>query len=189
MLMKNPIPARITYCLACLVLPAQIVTATTTNVTTSGFTFVPSVITIHAGDTVIWNNLGGIHSVTGEDPTEPLCGSDFPASCTNTFYVPGSYAYHCIPHQSFGMTGLVQVLPPPAVPAVLGDPEVLPDGRLQFTVTSAAYRTNVIQASTNAANPIAWESIATTIPTNTQFLFIDSNATSFPLRFYRVAEP
>lgn len=187
--MKNHPIATFVTCVLCLMSPLDVLKAATTNVTTSGFTFVPSVITINAGDTVIWTNLSGIHSVTGEDPAEPLCGSNFPPSCTNTFLVPGSYAYHCIPHQSFGMTGVVNVLAPPAVPAVLSQAQTLPSGELQFTIDSSANRTNVVEASTNAASPAAWSSIATLVPTNTPFLFIDSNASSFPLRFYRVVQP
>lgn len=183
---------RVNFILLCAlgaILPSATLFSATTNVTTSGFTFVPAVITINAGDTVIWTGLGGVHSVTGDDPTEPLCGSNFPPSCTNTFNAPGSYAYHCIPHQSFGMTGLVHVLAPPTVPAMLSEPQALPGGDFQFTISSTANRTNVVEATTNAANQAAWDTVATLVPTNTPFLFIDSNASSFPLRFYRVVQP
>ncbi len=187
--MKNKHIATVVVFAICLTFSGNDLKAATVNVTTSGFTFVPSSITIDAGDTVIWNNLGGFHSVTGDDPAEPLCGEDFPSSCTNTFLVPGSYAYHCIPHGGIGMTGIVHVVAAPIVKATLSQPEVMPDGTFRFTISSTANRTNVIEASTNTANPANWSSIATLVPTNTPFLFIDSNATSFPLRFYRLVQP
>jgi len=172
-----------------LVVSAGVLRSATVQVTTSGFNFVPSDITVEAGDTVIWTGLGGAHTVTGDDPSEPLCGGAFPSSCTNTFLVPGIYTYRCIPHQSFGMVGVVRVTAPPAVPAVLSEPATLSGGEFQFTIDTSTHRTNVVQATTNAGSPAGWDSIATVVPTNTPFLFIDSNATSFPLRFYRVVQP
>lgn len=92
----------------------------TTNVVAIGsfpnYAFSNKVVSIQAGDTVIWTGLGGIHTVTGDTAPEVLCGATFPASCTNVFNTPGTYLYHCIPHASLGMTGMVIVtaaaLPP-----------------------------------------------------------------------------
>jgi plastocyanin len=89
--------------------------AATTNVAFGGgftqLTFRPSIITIHVGDTVIWTNAGGTHSVTGNSAAEPLCGGTLGIpGCTNTFNTPGQYAYHCSLHVSSGMTGLVNVV-------------------------------------------------------------------------------
>jgi len=94
--------------------------ASTTNVTVTGsapnYSFNPKVLSIQAGDKVIWSGLSGIHSVTGDTTPETLCGSSFPPSCTNVFNTAGRYLYHCINHVSFGMTGVVNVaavaLPP-----------------------------------------------------------------------------
>jgi plastocyanin len=92
----------------------------TTNVVVVGafpnYAYSPKVISIHAGDKVIWGGLGAIHSVTGDTPPEVLCGASFPGNCTNVFNTPGTYLYHCVNHVAFGMTGVVNVaavaLPP-----------------------------------------------------------------------------
>jgi plastocyanin len=80
------------------------------------YAYNPKVISIQAGDKVIWGGLGAIHSVTGDTAPEVLCGATFPGSCTNVFNTPGTYLYHCVNHVSFGMTGVVNVaavvLPP-----------------------------------------------------------------------------
>ena len=95
------------------------------TVNISGFSFSPSSITINVGDTVAWPNLFGSHSVTGSGAAEAFCGSSFPQSCTVTFNVAGMFPYHCIPHRSFGMTGVVNVQ---------GAPDTPPD----VTITSPA---------------------------------------------------
>ena len=60
----------------------------TTNVTTSGFTFVPKSVTINVGDSVTWTGLT-IHNV--QTDTDPFCGPvPVPnATCTKTFDQPG----------------------------------------------------------------------------------------------------
>jgi plastocyanin len=108
----------------------------TTNVVVVGafpnYAYSPKVISIQAGDKVIWTGLGSIHSVTGDTAPEVLCGATFPGNCTNVFNTPGTYHYHCVNHVSFGMTGVVNVaavaLPPgvtiisPAGGSVFADP-------------------------------------------------------------------
>lgn len=121
----------------------------TTNVVTSGLNFVPKVITIHAGDTVIWTGLAGFHSVTGTTPPETMCGNSFPSACTNTFNTPGSYSYICINHVSLGMTGLVNVVeasvPPPYI-SITNPPAGL--------VFAAPAMVSVGVIATNAANSV-----------------------------------
>ncbi len=177
-------------CVVTLTLPLP-ATAATTNVVVVGgigtFAFNPKVVSIQAGDKVIWTGLGAIHSVTGDTPPETLCGISLPGSCTNIFNTPGSYLYHCFNH-SLTMTGRVDVLPPVAVPAVLTN-AFMSNGNFQFTVISVAHRTNVIQATTNVASTSSWSSIATLVPTTNIFNFTDSNANLFPIRIYRVVEP
>ena len=88
------------------------------TVTTSGFQFVPSSITISVGDTITWNNLFS-HTVTGDSVAEPFCGSGFPgASCSVTFNAAGSFSYRCIPHAGFGMAGSVTVNAAGVAPSV-----------------------------------------------------------------------
>jgi len=82
---------------------------------TSGNRFSPSNITIARGSKVQWvaDNSGG-HTVTPDDPTQPgvfgnadigTAGSQFEF----TFNTAGDFPYHCITHQSVGMTGVVHV--------------------------------------------------------------------------------
>lgn len=87
----------------------------TAVVETDGLTFVPAQVTITVGDTVRWFNTGGTHNVNGTMLAYP----DNPESFGNAvgsgwvyahkFTMPGTYNYHCDPHLSFGMTGVVIV--------------------------------------------------------------------------------
>ena len=83
--------------------------AATTNVVVSSFTFSPSAVTIHVGDSVKWSGLSTIHNV--QTDTDPFCGSP-PVSggtCTHTFNQAGTFNYYCRPHRSIGMVGTVTV--------------------------------------------------------------------------------
>src|ERR1044071_4126812 len=97
-----------------LAIPIQLLvgggaSAATTNVSFGNFSFSPKTVTINVGDTVMWTNTGGSHTVTG-DGSDPFCGTGFiPTSCSHTFSTAGTFSYHCIPHQSFGMVGTVIV--------------------------------------------------------------------------------
>ena len=87
--------------------------------TAPNYSYNPKVISINQGDTITWTPLGAIHSVTGDTVGEPLCGSTFPGTCTQTFPNSGRFLYHCINHGVFGMTGVVNVASV-AVPPTLG---------------------------------------------------------------------
>src|SRR5438034_9534192 len=82
----------------------------TTNVATSGFSFVPKSVTINVGDSVKWSGLEpGFHNV--QTDTDPFCGppTGTLTTCTHTFNQPGTYNYYCVTHRGFGMTGTVIV--------------------------------------------------------------------------------
>lgn len=74
--------------------------------------------TIAAGDTVVWINLDGVgHTVTGDAPEEPVCGSGFlyeGGMCMRTFNTVGTFTYHCEPHEP--MVGSIVVVPPDNIP-------------------------------------------------------------------------
>ncbi len=104
---------------------------------TDGLNFEPASITVAPGDTVVWENTGSIgHSVTayeddipeeaeywasgGFDSEDAARGAytagdpdsgDVPGgeSYEHTFEVTGTYEYFCIPHESAGMLGTVEV--------------------------------------------------------------------------------
>lgn len=86
-----------------------------------GLVFVPSEVTIKAGESVTWvNNAGYPHNVQFDDDEVPE-GVDAGAlshedllnakgdSVSTKFTVPGTYSYHCEPHEGAGMVGKVIV--------------------------------------------------------------------------------
>ena len=83
----------------------------------TGMTFSPAVVDITAGTTVKWIVDDGSHTVTPNSRTQAgaweeasLSGNG--ATFQHTFTVAGQqYQYHCVPHQTFGMTGTVRVAP------------------------------------------------------------------------------
>lgn len=85
-----------------------------TVVTVGGTAFTPANVTIAPGETVRWVVNNGTHTVTPDSPGLPGAwtgtgqlgaGQEF----QHTFTALGTYDYHCIPHQSLGMTGTVTV--------------------------------------------------------------------------------
>lgn len=88
------------------------------TVAVSGLTFSPSVSTVTVGDTITFTGLASFHTTTGSGTNEPFCGNAVQSSCTVTFNTVGDFPFHCNPHRSFGMTGLVQVLGPNLRPTV-----------------------------------------------------------------------
>jgi plastocyanin len=108
--------------LLCLVFPLSGLAAST-NVTVGSPTdrFSPAVVSINAGDQVIWTWASNSHSTTSGTggPPSGLWDSgvnNAPHSFTNTFNSAGNFSYYCSIHVSFGMTGSVAVnsvsLPP-----------------------------------------------------------------------------
>jgi len=92
----------------------------TVNLGGGSDTFRPSDITIQVGDTVTFHNFGGQHNVRANDNSfrcavgcDSNGGSGEPSgtqwSDTITFDHAGDVAYHCDPHASMGMTGVVHV--------------------------------------------------------------------------------
>jgi plastocyanin len=72
--------------------------------------FDPANLTISAGQTVCWQNVGTpFHTVTSDDGT--TFNSDLGAGAffVHTFATVGSFSYHCIPHRAVGMVGSVVV--------------------------------------------------------------------------------
>jgi plastocyanin len=167
--------------------------AATTNVTYMNFAFSPKDIAINAGDTVIWKNLGGTHTVTGDSPAQPLCGCSGTSipGFTNTFIFTGDFAYHCSFHggSPFFMTGIVHVVSTPATPALLTNARSFTNGTFVFTAISTAFHTNIVQASTNLTDSASWIPLMTNYPVTNIFNFTNSNAVQFRNRYYRVVQP
>src|SRR4029079_11569366 len=100
----------------------------------NGLAFSPKNVTIHAGDTVRWTNLGGVHNVHADDNSfrcSNNCTNNNDVSgnlwvATHTFNAAGTFLYYCDQHGNpgggaFGMNGQVSVLPsgPQAQPRTL----------------------------------------------------------------------
>jgi len=90
--------------------------ATNHVVNTQGMTFSPSNITITIGDSVTFNNTGGVHNVNGTTQTFPQnpesFGNNLGSGWTyvHVFTTSGLYDYQCDPHIP-GMVGTIQVNP------------------------------------------------------------------------------
>lgn len=82
--------------------------AATVNVSVDGFSFVPAIVNINVGDTVVWSGLdGGFHNVAAADESFRSLGGG--NTFSHTFNSAGSFDYVCEPHAGFGMTGTVNV--------------------------------------------------------------------------------
>ncbi|MEO7325724.1 MAG: plastocyanin/azurin family copper-binding protein [Dokdonella sp.] len=87
---------------------------------TPNLMFSPRTLTIAAGDTVTFTNIGGHHNVHADDESfrcaagcDGAGGNGNPVddawSSTVTFSHPGTFTYHCDVHGSMGMTGTITV--------------------------------------------------------------------------------
>ena len=78
-----------------------------------GKTFVPPVVVIHEGDTVVWVNesAGGWHDVQSYESEFSSERMEFGDTFVHTFDEVGVYGYYCSPHVIDGMQGAVVVLP------------------------------------------------------------------------------
>lgn len=161
-------------------------------VTYQNFTFTPALLTVALGDTVIFTNRQGPHSVTGYD-AEPFCGPTLTTAggtCIVTFNTAGSFRYRCVPHSLTiaggfsGMVGSVKVVGPPDI-KVQPNSLALSGAEFSFQVDGLVVgKTNLVQFSSSLNS---WTTALTTVATNSSVIFRDSTATS-PFRFYRVVQ-
>lgn len=90
---------------------------TTHMVTLSGASFSPQNLVIQVGDTVVWQNMSGLHNVNGDQATYPSNPESFgsgpaanaPWTYVHVFNTPGQYDYRCDVHFGSGMTGTITV--------------------------------------------------------------------------------
>jgi plastocyanin len=86
--------------------------AAVATVTVQNFTFEPNVLTVRAGTTVTWNDVGGRHTVESADgflKSDTLIAGE---TYQKRFDAPGIYDYYCGNHgtkSGTGMTGRVVV--------------------------------------------------------------------------------
>lgn len=81
----------------------------------SPYAFDPAAVRITPGTTVVWewSGRGSSHNVVAMDGTfESDYYLEEGESFSHTFDSPGVYKYHCTPHQTQGMLGVVEVVEP-----------------------------------------------------------------------------
>lgn len=118
--------------LALVPLPSR---GATVNVAVGGasLVFTPSVVHIHPGDTVVWTNAGGYHSIAADDGSFNIAPANPPWSLSHTFNTVGTFNYQCTVHGPYyGMTGSV------IVDAPASQPGTLRFGQASFSVNEAA---------------------------------------------------
>ena len=148
----------------------------TTNVVYQDFSFTPSSVTIQVGDTVMWINAGGVHTVTGDTSADPFCGSNaIPVSCSETFTTPGTFPYHCQFHAALGMRGTVIVMPSTTTPLRIMSVSAEPAG-LTLTLVGGtppyAIQQTTSLADPNWSNVLATTNLTAVLPmTNTAAFF------------------
>jgi plastocyanin len=95
--------------------------AATVTVNIVGTSFVPAVVTVNVGDTIVWKNGDDAHTVSGVgDDQSQFCGSGLITTCSETFNTAGSFPYECTIHaKCCNMTGLVTVLAAVSIPPTI----------------------------------------------------------------------
>ncbi|MCB0409521.1 MAG: T9SS type A sorting domain-containing protein [Flavobacteriales bacterium] len=98
-----------------LIITSFVFAQTKHTVTVENFSFTPADITINQGDTVLWNNINGFHSVDGSLSTYPSNPEGFsnanagaPWTFTHVFNIAGNYDYRCGVHTG-SMFGTITV--------------------------------------------------------------------------------
>ena len=143
---------------------AALLRRTFSDVTIVDFAFTPQVITITAGASVRWTNTGSfIHTATSDTAVWDSGDLASSGTFTQTFTVPGGYAYHCTYHLS--MQGTIVVLEPalPLSVALAGPHAGTHDVAYAFTATVDPITTSLpITFSWEATNqpPITHVSVA-----------------------------
>ena len=83
--------------------------ASATEIAIQNFAFIPSSITIKAGDTLRWTNRDSApHTVSSDDNTFESGTMNQGQTFQFTFKTPGTYAYHCSVHPNMKATVVVQ---------------------------------------------------------------------------------
>ena len=126
------------------------------DVTIVDFAFAPQVMTITAGSSVQWTNTGSfIHTATSDTAVWDSGDLASSGTFTQTFTVPGGYAYHCTYHLS--MQGTIVVLEPalPLSVTLVGPHAGTHDTAYAFTATVNPITTSLpITFSWEAANQL-----------------------------------
>jgi plastocyanin len=86
--------------------PTPVINTVVRNVTISNFAFVPAVITVRKGETIVWTNKDSTsHTVTGGDLLSNPLGQG--ETYSFAYDKTGTFAYHCSIHPSMKGTVIV----------------------------------------------------------------------------------
>jgi Kelch motif/Fibronectin type III domain len=90
-----------------------------------------------------------------------------------------------------GFASGIYAVNPVAAAARLSGAAPSASGGFRFTLSEGgnSLQTVLIQATTNPADPSSWVQIGSLMPSTSPFTFADTNASLFPMRFYRVVSP
>jgi len=144
----------------CLLLAAAVASADQTVTVAPGgnLIFSPDPVTVAPGETVTWVWAAAMFHTTQSDATTgPEVWDSGPQSTmgfqySHTFNTVGSYTYHCFYHQSFGMTGTINVVIPTPTETPTQTPTATPTRTHTLTPTST-FTPTVTQTPTETPTP------------------------------------
>jgi plastocyanin len=155
---------------------------------TSDWRFSPNYLVIQVGDIVTWVNHDWTYNYH-DSVCLPYWNTgllDVDESASVPFPVTGTFNYRDSSWYVLGMTGTIVVnpaTPTEPTPATLLNPMSVPGSGFQFTLSNLVVgATYVIQASTDVVN---WTNLSTNIASSTVEIYLDTEATALPRRFYR----
>lgn len=160
-------------------------TSTTTSLAWDPSPGLVPIVSYSITDEIYYSPISGVveTSVTGITGT----------SMSFTGQTPGTQHYYFLyAHDAAGNSSAAAILGtfnPLPTPAALSNLAPAGSGGFQFTVQSGWAQTTLIQATSNLADPTSWVTIATNPPSSSTYIFTDTNAYLFPMRFYRVLSP
>jgi plastocyanin len=107
----------------CLLAPVGSAFAQEADVTVNmvGITFVPTVVHVAPGATVLWTNSSPLaHTVTADDLSFDSGSIDPESTFSMAFDAPGTYQYFCAPHGAPGLVGMAATI-------IVDDPAAMVD--------------------------------------------------------------
>lgn len=114
--------------------------------------FLPEVLRVAPGSTIVWRNLGrNAHTVTADDGTWTSASLTAGQTYRRTFSRPGVYPYYCAPHGGRGGQGMAGIVLVGDVPLTDSPPPAPAPGRPRILQVPGSHAT--IQAAVRAARP------------------------------------
>ena len=106
----------ILFIFAVFIVTSTISLATTRTITVQNFSFSPSNINANVGDTIKWVWVSGSHTTTSTiiPSLAAVWDANLNSGSTTFIYkilIAGTYNYKCTPHESMGMTGVINASP------------------------------------------------------------------------------